>query len=179
MIRIVTSLLLLSCYLPSVVSSSFQLKKPRASVQRMKKASTRRRSRSGGRGGLPTRPAVTDPSELQTYRLPFATFFKNYDASFSNKPRFHTLRTNGWKSLSVLTGLPSLTFAALLLACNLIEIKRRSDGDYLVEVAVKEWHSFFHQYGLKAMGSGEREGITSQLQFGGVYNVQFPSCLVT
>ena len=50
-----------------------------------------------------------------------------------------------------------------------MEIKRHSDGSYLVEVALPEWESFFHQYGLKAIGSGEREGITSQLQVGGVY----------
>ena len=142
-VRIVTSLLLLSCCLPSVASSSCQLKKPRASSQRMAKPSTRRQGRSRSQGGRPTRPVITDPLELQTYRLPFATFFKNYDASFSNKPRFHTLRTNGWKSLSVLTGLPSLTFVALLLTCKLMEIKRHSDGSYLVEVAVPEWESFF------------------------------------
>ena len=137
-VRIVTSLLLLSCCLPSVASSSYQLKKPRASLQQIAKPSTQRQGRSRGQGGRPTRPVVTDPLELQTYGLPFATFFKNYDTSFSNKPRFHTLRTNGWKSLSVLTGLPSLTFAALLLTCKLIEIKRHSDGNDLVEVAVKE-----------------------------------------
>ena len=168
-IRIVTSLLLLSCCLPSVASSLYQLKKPRASLQQIAKPSTWRQGQSRGQGGRLTRPVVTNPLELQTYRLPFATFFKNYDTSFSNKPRFHTLRTNGWKSLSVLTGLPSLTFAALLLTCKLMEIKRHSDGSYLVEVAVPEWESFFHQYGLKAIGSGKREGITSQLQFGGVY----------
>ena len=89
-IRIVTLLFLLSCYLPSVASSSYQLKKPRASVN--------------------------------------------------------------------IRGSPSCVR-------KLIEIKRHSDGNYLVEVAVKEWESFFHQYGLKAIGSGEREGITSQLQF--------------
>ena len=59
---------------------------------------------------------ILDLLEVQIYRRPFATFFKQTVEASSRPPQSHILRTNGWKSLSVLTSLPPLTFLALLLA---------------------------------------------------------------
>ena len=70
----------------------------------------------------------------------------------------------------MLTSLPPLTFLALLLAGKFIELKLNSKGFYSVMVLIHEWKSFFDQYGLKARGSSERDGITSHLQLGSVYN---------
>ena len=127
-LRIVTTLLLLSYHLPSATSSSYRLKKPRSSVQQIMRKSNRRGGGRRGRGGS-TAPLITDPQELQIYGRPFATFFEKYAASGAN-PRFHTLRTNGWKSLSMLTSLPPLTFAALLLAGKFITVRRSGDDSY-------------------------------------------------
>ena len=166
LLQIFTGLLLLFSYFPIVTSSLYQQKTTRSFVEKMAKSSRRRQRQ----GRVSVSSKILDPLEVQIYRRPFATFFIETDAASSRKPRSHILRTNGWKSLSVLTSLPPLTFLALLLAGKFIKLNRNSNGVYSVNFAMDEWESFFDQYGLKARGSSERDGVTSKLQEAGVFN---------
>ena len=60
--------------------------------------------------------------------------------------------------------------SALLLAGKFIQLNLNSKGVYFVKVLMDKWESFFDHYGLKARGSSERDGVTSKLQVGGVFN---------
>ena len=64
----------------------------------------------------------------------------------------------------------TLDIFALLLAGKFIQLNLNSKGVYSVKVVMDECESFFDQYGLTARGSSERDGVTSDLQLGSVYN---------
>lgn len=79
------------------------------------------------------------------YQLRFAlpTFLQNALKASSPQHRFFLFRTNGWKSLSVLTGLLTLEFGTLFLASRLVSIANnkvcRTRSSILCTVIVFNW----------------------------------------
>ncbi|KAL7528422.1 hypothetical protein ACHAXR_002440 [Thalassiosira sp. AJA248-18] len=83
-----------------------------------------------------------------------ATYILVASASFGGHATYYTLQSNGWKSFSVLTGLPPLD-------CNLVRV----DPKNKVIVLKAEWERFLGEYGLRS--GTERDGATSKLKCGG------------
>lgn len=69
-------------------------------------------------------------------------------SSALNEPYFYTLRSNGWKSLCMLTGLSPTRYSALLLECELVRIKRSTNGRGTIEVSLDKWKTYLQEHNL-------------------------------
>ena len=76
------------------------------------------------------------------------------------------LQTNEWKSLARILGLGPQSYSALLLACELVKVKKQKDGLLGVNINYEGWDSFLSQYGLRNEFEEEMESYTSKLQRG-------------
>lgn len=121
-----------------------------------------RRSSRSGRGQSDPAPIVEATEEILACRTALATFLLGASKSLGGQPTHYLLRTNGWKSVSVLTCLPPLDYATVLLLCNLVTVDAKNDGTYKVNVSTDKWNGrFFRPYGL--LGENERTGATSKM----------------
>ena len=91
--------------------------------------------------------AAADTEPKLHWQHVFAQFLAASSAAL-DEPYFYIVRSNGWKSLCMLTGLSTTKYSALLLACDLIRIKRNPNGTGTIEVLLDKWKNFIKAHDL-------------------------------
>ena len=99
-------------------------------------------------GSVANSAADIDPPELYQWRSLFATFLKEASPALGS-PYFWLVRTNGWKSLCLLTGLPPMDYGILLHQCQIIYIVNYKDGTREVKMDVDKFNTFLREYGVR------------------------------
>ena len=84
-----------------------------------------------------------------------ATFI--VDSAFAlGHPYFYLLRTNTKWSLCLLSGLSPINYSALLLKCQLVNIRTNTaDGSRMVQLERKKWIAFLERYELRGNINGK------------------------
>jgi hypothetical protein len=86
--------------------------------------------------------------DVSHWRKVLAAFIAQSSAALAH-PYFYVIRTNTKWSLCLLSGLSPTIYSALLLRCDLVEIRTSRDGSKSVRLAREKWMNLINEYRLR------------------------------
>ena len=84
-------------------------------------------------GQVAENSVVDDATDACSLHRIFATFLANSSTSLG-RPYFYLIKSNGWKSLCLLTGLSVQDYSKLLLQSKLVLVRNNNDGSRSIRV---------------------------------------------
>lgn len=89
-----------------------------------------------------------DGTPSYPWKSSLATFLSGTAAGMGGRPYYYLIRSNGWKSMSLLSGLRPLDFSSVLLACEFVAVATKKDGSKYVKFSFDKFQQFITDWQL-------------------------------